>query len=68
MGLLVVGSVALDTVETPFGRIEEARATVRRIVEIAPDTRLANLRERYLFANSLGFDRIVADLRIGSIV
>ena len=24
MGLLVVGSVALDTVETPFGRIEEA--------------------------------------------
>jgi len=45
-----------------LGRIEEARATVRQIIEIAPDTRIANLRERYLFSNGLGFDRIVADL------
>jgi adenylate cyclase len=46
-----------------LGRIEEARATVRRLVEIAPDTRIATLQERYLFSNSLGFERIVADLR-----
>jgi TolB-like protein len=44
-------------------RIEEARATVHRLVEIAPDTRIANLEERYLFANGLGFGRIAADLR-----
>jgi TolB-like protein/Tfp pilus assembly protein PilF len=46
-----------------LGRIEEARATVHRLVEIAPDTRVATLQERYLFSNSLGFERIVADLR-----
>ena len=46
-----------------LGRIEEARATVHRLVEIAPDTRIATLQERYLFANSLGFDSIAADLR-----
>lgn len=46
-----------------LGRIEEARAAVRQIIEIAPDTRIANLQERYLFSNGLGFDQIVADLR-----
>ena len=50
-----------------LGRIEEARATVRRILEIAPDTRIATLQERYLFANSLGFDHIVADLRLAGL-
>ena len=50
-----------------LGRIEEARATVRRLLEIAPDTRVATLQERYLFANSLGFDHIVADLRLAGL-
>jgi adenylate cyclase len=46
-----------------LGRIEEACATVRRLLEIAPDTRVATLQERFLYANGLGFDHIVADLR-----
>jgi tetratricopeptide (TPR) repeat protein len=44
-------------------RLDEAHATLGQLLAIAPDTRLANLRERYLFANALGFDRIAADLR-----
>ena len=47
-----------------LGRIEEARAMVGRLIGIAPDTRVATLQERYLSANGLGFDRIVADLRV----
>ena len=50
-----------------LGRIEEARATVHRLVEIAPDTRISTLEERYLFANGLGFDRIAADLRVAGL-
>jgi adenylate cyclase len=50
-----------------LGRSEEARAAVRRIIELAPDTRVANLQERYLFANGLGFDRVVADLRVAGL-
>jgi len=50
-----------------LGRIDEARAAVHRIIEIAPDTRVANLQERYLFANGLGFDRVVADLRVAGL-
>jgi len=46
-----------------LGRLEEACATVQLLLEIAPDTRLANLEERYLFANALGFERIAAELR-----
>jgi adenylate cyclase len=44
-------------------RIEEARATVRLLLEIAPDTRIATLYERFLFADALGFDLIVAEMR-----
>ena len=47
-----------------LGRIEEARATVQRLVEIAPDTRIATLKERDLYANGLGFDSISEDLRV----
>ncbi len=50
-----------------LGRIEEARATVRRLVEIAPDTRVATLQERYLFSNGLGIDSIIADLRVAGL-
>ncbi|SLN45377.1 adenylate/guanylate cyclase domain-containing protein [Oceanibacterium hippocampi] len=50
-----------------LGRAEEARATVRRLLEIAPDTRLATLQERYLFANGLGVERVVADLRLAGL-
>ncbi len=50
-----------------LGRIEEARETVHRLVGIAPDTRIATLQERYLFANGLGFDHIVADLRVAGL-
>lgn len=46
-----------------LGRLDEARDTVRRLLEIAPDTRLANLEERYLFASALGFARIAGELR-----
>ena len=46
-----------------LGLLDDARATVERLLEIAPDTRLANLEERYLFANALGFARIAAELR-----
>jgi TolB-like protein/class 3 adenylate cyclase len=46
-----------------LGRTEEARATVRRLREIAPDTRIATLYERFLYADALGFDRIAADMR-----
>ncbi len=43
-------------------RAEEAREAIRQVIEIAPDTRIANLQERYLFSNGLGFEHIVADL------
>jgi tetratricopeptide (TPR) repeat protein len=46
-----------------LGRNEEARATVRRLLEIAPDTRISTLSERFLFANGLGYDRTVAEIR-----
>ncbi len=50
-----------------LGRIDEARATIHQVLEIAPDTQIANLQERYLFANALGFDRIAADLRVAGL-
>ena len=46
-----------------LGRNEEARESVRRVIDASPDTRVATLRERLLNANALGFDRIAADLR-----
>ena len=46
-----------------LGRHDEARAAVQRLLELAPDTSLANLEERYLFANALGFARIATELR-----
>lgn len=46
-----------------LGRNDEATESVRRIVDLAPDTRVASLRERLLNASALGFDRIAADLR-----
>ena len=46
-----------------LGKLEEARSTVRRLIDIAPDTRLATLPERFLFARSLGLDRTVAEMR-----
>jgi TolB-like protein len=45
-----------------LGKIADAQATVRRLVAIAPDTRVATLRERFLFSDALGFDSIAADL------
>jgi uncharacterized protein (DUF362 family) len=46
-----------------LGRNEEARESVRRVLELLPDTRVATLRERLINAHALGFDRIAADLR-----
>ncbi len=46
-----------------LGRNDEARAHICRLLEIAPDTRIATLKERFLYANSFDFDRVVADLR-----
>jgi len=50
-----------------LGRVEEARATFHRLLEIAPDTRVATFRERWLFADALGLDRIIADLRVAGL-
>ena len=46
-----------------LGRHEEAKASVKRLLEIAPDTRLANLPERFLFANTIGLEEVTNDLR-----
>jgi TolB-like protein/class 3 adenylate cyclase/Tfp pilus assembly protein PilF len=46
-----------------LGRNEEARESVRRVLELSPDTRVATLRERLINAHALGFDRIAAELR-----
>jgi len=46
-----------------LGRLEEARATVGRLLGMSPDTRLSTLHERLLFSNSLGIDSIIADMR-----
>jgi TolB-like protein/class 3 adenylate cyclase len=62
--LFTPGLTTLALCLVRLGRIEEARATVHRLVEIAPDTRIATLEERYLFANALSFDHIAADLRV----
>lgn len=50
-----------------LGRIDEARVAVQRILELAPDTRLATLQERYLFTNGLGIERVSADLRLAGL-
>jgi adenylate cyclase len=57
------GLTTLALCQARLGRTEEARATVRRLLGIAPDTRIATLEERYLFTNALGFARSAADLR-----
>ena len=57
------GLITLAICQARSGRIEEARTTVQQLLEIAPDTRIANVQERYLFANSLGIDKIAVDLR-----
>ena len=57
------GLTTLALCQVELGRSEEAHATVLRLVEIAPDTRIATLQERYLFTNGLGFERIAAALR-----
>jgi TolB-like protein len=46
-----------------LGRLDEARATVQRVVDTAPDTRLETVVERLLFADAVGADRVISDLR-----
>ncbi|MEQ8369989.1 MAG: hypothetical protein RIC83_04910 [Alphaproteobacteria bacterium] len=41
----------------------EARATMRGLLKVAPEIRVATLRERFLFADAIGYDRIITDLR-----
>jgi adenylate cyclase len=50
-----------------LGRIDEARAVVFRILQIAPDTRIGTLPERFLFTNALGIESISADLRVAEL-
>lgn len=57
------GHVTLALCLVAADRLDEARESVRRVLAIAPDTRLATLHERFLPGAALGFDRIVADLR-----
>ena len=45
------------------GRLEEARATVLRLLEVAPETQLGALHEVSISLKGLDFDRVVADLR-----
>jgi TolB-like protein len=61
------GLITLALCLVRLGRIEEARLTTSRLVEIAPDTRIATLQERYLFSNGLGIDRITEDLRLAGL-
>ena len=49
------------------GRVDEARSTMRRVLDIAPDTGAATLHERFLFANGLGIDTVIADLRLAGL-
>lgn len=44
------------------GRIEEARAIMRRLLPIAPGTSLAMLSERLLLGNILDTNRVLTDL------
>ena len=44
-------------------RLEEARASLRLVLERSPDTRVATLRERLATFDASGVDDIVADLR-----
>ena len=57
------GLTTLALCQVRLGLIDEARETVKRMVAIAPDTRIGTLEERYLFSNGLGFERIAVDLR-----
>lgn len=57
------GLITLAICFVRLNRIEEAQSIVCRLIEIAPDTRIATLQERYLFSNSLGIDQIIEDMR-----
>lgn len=61
--LFAPGITTLALCLVALGRLDEARQTIRRLLEIAPDTCVATLHERYLPTNGLGLDRVVADLR-----
>ncbi|MCP1335535.1 adenylate/guanylate cyclase domain-containing protein [Futiania mangrovi] len=54
-------ALALCLVEV--GRVEEAREAIGNIMEIAPDTCIGNLQERFLLANAIGFERVAAAMR-----
>ena len=45
------------------GRVEEAQATVQRVLDLAPDTRIATLKERYLLTNGIGIEKVIAYMR-----
>jgi len=57
------GLTVLTLALVRLGRIEEARLTMRRLLELSPDTSLATLSERLLFFDTLGADRVVAELQ-----
>jgi len=57
------GLITLALCLVRLGKIEEARATVRRLIDIAPDTTVETLHERYLLSNGLGIESVVADMR-----
>jgi len=46
-----------------LGRLEEARASLRLVLERSPDTNVATLRERLLNVDASMFEGIVTDLR-----
>lgn len=57
------GLVTLALCLVRLDRIEDARAAVKNLIEIAPDTCVATLQERYLFANSLDMESVITDMR-----
>ena len=48
---------------TRLGRGEEAKESVRRVIEVAPDCRISTLSERAFLVTALGFEQIAAELR-----
>jgi TolB-like protein/class 3 adenylate cyclase/tetratricopeptide (TPR) repeat protein len=56
------GLVVMALCLVRLGRLEEARAAIRRLVEIAPDTTVATVRERLLFSDAL-YKGFLDDLR-----
>jgi TolB-like protein/Tfp pilus assembly protein PilF len=57
------GLVMTVLCQVRLGRPDDARATLRRLLEVSPGTNVSTLRESLMFADSLGFEDVASDLR-----